>query len=415
MKEYLKTLRWSLWPALLLGTLANASDASDFEAAIREFAEERRQLAHDIACRLDLTLPPEADAFFRAATTGHWESVSNHFSQVKQQTIYGTAVPALRNELWATIHETFGIWEVWVGWERDSSLLEMFHAPVMASMPRGSIYFGGTAYGRFVITTVNAVRNPPPLFSITQNALADNTYASHVQAIYGDRIWAPIQEDSARAFQRYIDEVNSGERPKNAEIEIVNGRIKVSGALGVMEINGIICEDIFKHNKDIHEFFVEESYVLQWMYPYLEPHGLIMKLNPEPLESLSAEAIGRDRAFWADYEKRLNKNPGFADNDGARRAFSKLRSASAGVYEFRELYDEAESAFLQSIRLYAVSPEASFRLAKMYAKQERIDDAISVMEMYIANDPPYSRDEAEEYLRELREKEAQESNAALSR
>jgi hypothetical protein len=33
---------------------------------------------------------------------------------------------------------------------------------------------------------------------------------------------------------------------------------------------------IFDRNKE-HTIFVEESYVLPWMYPHLEPHGLILK------------------------------------------------------------------------------------------------------------------------------------------
>jgi len=391
----------------LLAVTGNADD--DFGEAVREFSSARHELARDLSLRLDLPLPPEADAFFRVATTGRWEAVSNGFEQVKQQARYGTALPALRNELWAPIHETIGIWEVWIGWKKSSSLLAMFYGPVLESMPQGSIYFGGTDYGRFVITTVNALRKPPPVFCITQNALADNTYASHLRAVYGDSIWLPQTQDSAHAFQRYVEEVKSGERPQNAELEIVNGRVKVSGALSVMEINGILCETIFDHNKERHEFYVEESYVLGWMYPYLEPHGLIMKLNAQPLEVLPDESVARDRRFWAEYERRLRAHPEFNGNLEAEKAFSKLRSAIAGIYVYRKLYDEAEMAFEQAIRLCPVSPEASFRLAKMHVEDGRVSDAVCVMDAYISRDPPYSHEEAVRYLEELKAKEQQDN------
>ncbi len=349
---------------LLLFTVTGSS-GNDFGEDVRAFSAARHELARDLSERLDLPLPTEAVAFFSVATTGNWEAVSNQFEQVRQHHEYGADNLPLRNELWAPIHETIGIWEVWHGWRKSSSLLQMFHSPVLESMPGGSIYFGGTDYGRFVITTVNALRKPPSVFCITQNALADNTYAAHLRAVYGDSLWLPQKEDSARAFKLYLAEVKSGERPRNADIDIVNGRIKVSGVLGVMEINGILCEMIFDHNKEKHEFYVEESYVLDWMYPYLAPHGLIMKLNAKPLEELPAEAVARDRQFWAQHERRLQAHPDFQGNFEAEKAFSKLRCSIAALYVYRKLYHEAELAFQQAIRLCPVSPEGSFCLAEM--------------------------------------------------
>lgn len=373
----------------------------DFGTAVRTFSADRHELARGLSARLGLPLPAEAHTFFRAATTGNWEAVSNLFQQVKQHAGHHTENGVLRNELWAPIHETMGIWEIWIGWKKSSSLLGMFHEPVLASIPKGSIYFGGTDYGRFVITTVSALRKPPPVFCITQNALVDNTYAAHLRAVCGDSIWLPQMEDSAHAFQRYVEELQRGVRPKNAEIDIVAGRVKIFGALGVMEINGILCEMIFNRNKENHDFYVEESYVLDWMYPYLQPHGLIMKLNAQPLKVLPEEVVTRDRRFWADYMLQLQAHPDFRGNFEAEKAFSKLRSAIAGLYVYRKLYKEAESAFQQAVRLCPVSPEASFRLAKMYVQNERLADAVRIMEAYVARDPPYSRDEAVRYLDEL--------------
>lgn len=386
---------------LLSGRAVHAS--TNFEQVVREFSAARYALARHLSARLDRPLPRVAHEFFRAAETDTWESVSNRFEKVKLSSQYGPAVPELRNELWAPIHETMGIWEVWVGWNRSSSLLEMFYKPVLESMPQNSIYFGGTDYGRFVITTVNALSKPPSVFCITQNALADNTYVSHLRAVNGDRLVLPQPKDSARAFQQYIEEVRRGKRPDNAQITIENGRVSVTGVLGVMELNGMLCKMIFDNNSN--DFFVEESYVIDWMYPYLEPHGLIMKLNAYPLDSLPDDAVERDRRYWADYESRLLAHADYADNLGAQKAFSKLRSAIGGLYVFRERYDEAEQAFRQAIRLCPVSPEASFRLSKMYEQNGRFAEAIEVMEQYIAADPPFPLEDAQTYLGKLRSAE----------
>jgi hypothetical protein len=383
-------------------SLAVAGDvATDFGGAIRKFSAARHKLALELSTRLNLPLPPQADVFFRVAETGNWEAVSNQFEQVKKHGNNGSAIPELSNELWAPVMETFGIWEAWTGWKENSSLLAMFHEPILSSMPKGSIYFGGTDYGRFVITTVNALKKPELIFCITQNALADNRYTAYLRAVYGEDIWLPEAKDSSQAFQQYIDEVQAGTRPTNAEIKIENGRVQVTGALGVMEINGIIGKMIFDHNKYSHEFFVEESYVLNWMYPYLEPHGLIMKLNRQPVDNLSEQVVAHDRDFWKRYVGLLESNPGFATNLEAQKAFAKLRSAIAGIYASRKMYPQAYEAFRQAIRLCRTSPEANFRFAQTYEQEERFAEARQVMADYLKCCPPDVRANAEAYMKQL--------------
>lgn len=383
---------------------ALSGDSTDFGAIVRQFSAERYKLDQDLSSRLNLPLPPQAESFFQVAVTGDMDSVSNSFEQLMPSGSYGQRIPGLNNQLWAPIHETLGLWEFWVDWKEDSSLLARFYEPVMSAIPEGSIYFGGTDYGRFVITAVNALKDVPPLFVLTQNALADDTYVSHLRAVYGDQIWIPSKDESAGAFHQYVAEVKSGKRAANADLSIKDGKVTVSGAMGVMEINGIICEMIFEHNKGSHDFFVEESYVIPWMNPYLEPHGLILKLNKEPIDHLSDEVVARDRVFWKDYEATLNGESSFADNREAKKAFSKLRSAIAGLYAYRKMYAEAEDAFRQAVRLCPGSPESNFRLAQMLEEQGRTKDAADVMTTFVESDPPDVKPQAEAYLRRLMDK-----------
>ena len=67
-----------------------------------------------------------------------------------------------------------------------------------------------------------------------------------------------------------------------------------------MKINGLLAKIIFDKNPD-HEFYVEESFPLDWMYPYLEPHGLIMKINRQPLSELSDDIVSQDHDYWTKY------------------------------------------------------------------------------------------------------------------
>jgi hypothetical protein len=70
------------------------------------------------------------------------------------------------------------------------------------------------------------------------------------------------------------------------------------------------------------------------MYPHLEPHGLIMRLNASPLKVLSKESVVRDRQCWDEYENEDKPN---SDNShGHRAAFGRL-----GSIAFRMLNHEA--------------------------------------------------------------------------
>ena len=231
-------------------------------------------------------------------------------------------------------------------------------------MEPSSIFFGGTDPGRFVPTyMIYSAMVRPDVYLITQNALADDTYMSVERDLYGDEIWIPSKEDSAESFNIYVSEVQSGKRQANADLKIENGRVQVTGALGVMEINGVLTKMMFDHDRLRHAFYVEESYVIQWMYPYLTPHGLIMKINPER-HALNGEIVRNDMEFWDWYQRRLLRDPAFRRDFPAQKSFSKLRAAIAGLYARSGQLTSSDQAFREAVLLYPASPEATFRYAQ---------------------------------------------------
>ena len=260
-------------------------------------------------------------------------------------------------------------------------------------MGPGAVFYGGTDPGRFVPTyMIYSADVRPDVFLITQNALADNTFMSVTRDLYGDQIWIPTPDDSANAFKIYVDEVNSGKRPQNAELKIENGRVQVVGALGVMEINGILCKMIFEHNKPWHDFFVEESYVIDWMYDYMTPHGLIMKINKEPISSIPEQNIHDDMDFWDWYTRRLTRDARWRRDLPAQKSFSKLRTAIAGLYFARNRFREAELAYGEARVLYSVSPEANFRMIQdIFLRQGRYEEALTYIDRFCQLDPNNDR------------------------
>jgi len=209
--------------------------------------------------------------------------------------------------------------------------------------------------------------------------------------------------------------------------------------VAVMAINGLLTKTIFDANPT-NEFYVEESFPLDWMFPYLSPFGIIMKINRQPLPELSDEICERDHAFWSRYSERFigdwityetpvkdiaefaervylrhdfsrfKGDRAFVRDDQAQKAFSKLRSSIAGVYAWRlgmsgsptipqylakpgpehdRMLREADFAFKQAFAFCPYSPEAVYRYINLLANPTvgRLDDALIVAETCLKFDP----------------------------
>ncbi|MDB6015713.1 MAG: hypothetical protein JWR19_202 [Pedosphaera sp.] len=254
-----------------------------------------------------------------------------------------------------------------------------------------------------------------------------------------NEIYTPSPEDSQQCFQRYMDDaqrrVDHDMRFPNEprqirpgeDVKVVDNRVQVSGQVAVMAINGLLTKVIFDHNPT-NEFFVEESFPLEWMYPYLTPFGVIMKINREQVPEFTDETIKKDHDFWSQYSTRLIGNwitydtsvktitefvervyqqrdftgfigdRKFVRDDQAQKAFSKLRSSIGGIYAWRvnnaknpadqqRMIKEADFAFRQAFAFCPYSPEAVFRYVQLLAQVGRFDDAILVANTCLKLDP----------------------------
>jgi tetratricopeptide (TPR) repeat protein len=253
-----------------------------------------------------------------------------------------------------------------------------------------------------------------------------------------NEIYIPSQEDSQKCFEDYTQDVGRRSqlnqlRP-GEDVHIENGRVQVSGQVAVMNINGLLCKVIFDHCPT-NEFYVEESFPLDWMYPYETPFGIIMKINRNPVPELTQDVLDLDHKFWTDFTPRLcggwitydtsikeicdfvertyvrNNFKGytgdraFVRDDDGQKAFSKLRSSQAGVYawrltaqcppEYRQkskatedaLIRETDFAYKQAFAFCPYSPEAVFRYINFLMPLGRFDDAILIAETCLKLDP----------------------------
>ena len=270
----------------------------------------------------------------------------------------------------------------------------------------------------------------------------------------------PANADLDRSYSEYLSDWQARAQRGQlnpGEVVQVNGRqAQISGAAAVMGINALLTRQIFEQNPE-HEFFVEESFPIEWMYPHLTPFGTILKLERQPVPDLGPAVVERDRHFWRAYMNRLigdwvkpetniaeictfaqkvhlrrdlsayQGDRKFLRDEQAQKAFSKLRSSIAGVYDWRfrqatgqlhqitqqlaqpalpapdaqhlraqqqrlaivqeRMFREAEFASKQAYALCPFAPEAFQRLVNLLVSAGRVSEALAIAETSQRLDP----------------------------
>jgi hypothetical protein len=402
------------------------------------FVAEKRALEETIAQKHELKVPPQVWDFFNAAAKGDWVTTSNLFYTLEAGIHSRSGDRWVPAPLAGAIFDAFGICELVESWNLE--FLNRFGDELVKSIPPGSIYFGGTAVGRFVASAFSQSHSEGrPFFTLTQNALSDPSYLTYLEDIYGNKIFVPSTNDS----QKYIEEYTADVRARlkhdqdlpfeprqirpGENTQIVDGSIQFNGQVSVMALHALIAKAIFDKNPN-REFYIEESFPLDWMYPYLTPHQFIMKLNREPLREIPPSTVRTDREFWTrrldswfgawlntntpvsevtKFVERtyLNKelegfsgNPRFIQDIEARNAFSKMRVSIAGLYvwratnskdptERRRMVAEADFAFRQAFTISPTFLETIYRYVNLLAMDNRLSDAVLIVNAAHKLDP----------------------------
>jgi len=417
-----------------------------FEQLKTYFTVKEKQ-AQSLAAKDGITLFPEVESYFAAGKKGDWKTVDglwkNFFrmrSYHDERTKDTVDDDRLKTPYWQTIMETFEAWNCIAN--TTPKYTQMMADETIRSIPAGSIYLGGTDAGRFLISAMCPSQTEgDPCFIIGQNAVVDPIYLDYVRSMYGGKIQIPTKEailatyndfvaDSLRRYQHDHDFPNEPRQIKPGEnVSMESGHPGISGPLAVMELDALITKNLFDKNPD-REFYIEESYPFRWTFPYLEPHGLIMKINRQPVRELSEQLVDADRKYWrnladgmignwlteattlqavTEFASKVYKrkdlrgftgDPGFVQNDNAMRTFAKFRSSIAGLYAWRigvlqdvpsmedytaksqeerqRMAAAADFAFRQAFALCPSNPELIFRYTNFLMGQNRAADAILV-------------------------------------
>lgn len=227
------------------------------------------------------------------------------------------------------------------------------------------------------------------VYLIAAGALADPHYLRQLHRRYGTSrlaerrsewfppkpIWLPSEADWQQALEESAAQL--GLSAPEREQASKSGALRNAGLLHAQ--CAAILRRIFEQNRQRHPFYVEGEWLGAWMTPYLEPYGLILRLNPQPLPVMDPATVGRDRRYWDELTRHLLEAPGFEHDVVARAVYSRARAGIAALYVHHGLYEDAEHAYRQALQLSPDNHSASLSLARLYLQQERFEEALQCL------------------------------------
>lgn len=321
----------------------------------------------------NISIPPEFNNFFCLVKSNDWQQADKIYKEImrqKQENLESIwKIKGLSEPIYVTYwtHYWFSRW--------PCTQIVAYAQEMLAGLSDKSILFTSTDAGLIFGAAYKCVIGQKYPIIIAINRLADPDYRNYIHEMYPELCFP--HEKVVWDMAKDILPITSS----NKEHVIVSTNWEQ-----ILQLSILILKKIFDANKDQYQFFVDEGYTVPWMYAYLEPHGLLLKLNNHQLQKLEDDSIKNDSQYWNVLFK--TKILHAKQHGGAAvSAYAKKRTAIGGLYAYRKLYEEAENAYHQAIDISPDFPEPYFRLAKIYDEQGKKEEACKILQLCRQRNP----------------------------
>lgn len=356
-------------------------------AKLSQFVHGRRKITHDFADHLKVTVPPEVDRLFEALEAGRWDDAKAQYKTLEEMRRSASGPEAL-GKLWPVIQDAYGAAEQAHLWPAQQ-LLD-YGQSVLAALPPGAVYLGGTDAGRWIPELLNDTSDGERHVMLTQNALADGSYLDYLNFVYGDRLNPLSSEDTQHAFTNYIADVqkrfmHDRQSPNEARqlhpgeaVEVGDGRIQVSGQPAVMAINEGSLQSLLQKNPETR-FAIEESFSLPSTYTNAAPLGPLIELRaPGGSDALSVESAARSLDYWNAAVQPLFSDPVASKSPDVLQTYSRDIAAQAALFAANNLPAQAEEGYRLATQLFPADAQTATAYANLLILQDRLADAAQV-------------------------------------
>ena len=389
-----------------LGRLVHAARTSTPAAEeivsrkLAQFARSRREYVYELAKRHNVQVPPDVERFFAAVEGGNWDEIQNAFKKINggdSSASHGGGRPPGVNELWSAIIDAYGAAEQVHLWPAQK-LLDYGNS-ILDSLRPGMVYVGGTDNGRWIPELLNDTSEGEQHVIVTQNGLADGMYLDYLRLQYDGQLANLSPEDSQRAFNDYLTDAQKRlqhdqqfpNEPKQVlpgeDINMVDGKVQVSGQTAVMAINERLLETLMQKNPDV-SFAIQESFPLKGTYPDALPLGPLMELGARSDQNyFTPERAAQSLDYWRSTAQQVLSDPTAAGSDATLKSYSHDVVSTANLLAAHNFSGDAEEAYRLGTQLWPANPESASGLADLLAANGRDSEARQVLDDFARQYP----------------------------
>ena len=405
----------------------------------KEFIKTKHAEARRLAQNDTNPIPAKVWAFFRAAERNDYESAVLIHDKLTESEYAPRPNRSGMEKFWDDFKLEVGIADkesklshlslVASMWDAENALrlfrnadpkwIRRLGAELIATVSTNGILFTGTDTAQVTVLCVNnSLPNKKPIGLIAINDLADGRYLEYLRQTCGGNFSIPTPQDSQNAFQEYMWEAQR----RMEQLSKTNGSSAAASTIlhksPVNQINSHIARRFMEKNPG-REFFVGDVLYLDWLLPFLEPCGPLLRVRGSPVENLDEDVVQKDRDYWrrlvgeligqwledktpvpevcrfveATYQhKDLSRFKGaasFARDGKMRELLARLRASTATVYQYhsehavspgeqQKLRAEADFAFRQALALCPSAPQLAESYADFLIAVHRETDARAV-------------------------------------
>ena len=356
---------------------------------LAQFSRSRRDIAHAMARRANIEVPPEVERYFDAIENGRWEESKAMFDGwlKERREPDRDGPPSVSHDIWPPIFETQGVAATVHDWPADK-LLE-YGEKVLGALKPGMVYVGGTDPGRYIPTLLNETSEGEHHVVLTQNALADGTYLKYLEFLHGDQLQALTQDDSQKAFADYMrgaeERLEKNQLRPGEDVKRIDGRVQVSGQVAVMSINEGLLSMLMDKNPSL-SFALEESFSLKSTYEGALPLGPILELRASK-EPPNRELVSSSVDQWRAMSQNI---VGDAPNSEVRKTYSHMAQAQGNFFSDQGFTTEAEQTWRLAREMCPANPESVSSLYRLWKSDGRANEAESMLNAFAREYPDQS-------------------------
>ena len=329
----------------LMGFLAGRASALDEDMA--RFATSKRQQVVKLAG--SNKVPSQVLGLFDAVQADDWDTATNLAAQIQKSrygnTNFSTVPDKLLKTIWPPVQETIGAYKQFHLW--DNRLLHQLGSNIIASIPKGSIFMGGTDPGVFIVSALEASEpETQRICVVAQGELLDRWYLQYANDSYASKYRIPtIQNDVVTIqFNKIISDTKQNpdlglRKPARMLNFTPEWKALASAQYSLVQLVDQLDRNFFYQNpsteiyyeesvpyewmypylptnspslgtwgvhvlpqdKIMEKLFVQECPTPDWMYPNLSPSGFVMHLAHKKIKILSEDTVQKDRDFWTQF------------------------------------------------------------------------------------------------------------------